>query len=95
MAKQACSAYLLCKGHELDTVIQHLMYLFLLGISCSYGTSGKDCDKCSKQRLYTPVKVVMLCVCFGKKILLILLNKFKLVFFYFLLQCSIFHFMLK
>lgn len=29
MAKQACSAYLLCEGHDLDTVTQHLMYLFL------------------------------------------------------------------
>lgn len=104
MAKQACAAYLLREGHEIGTVIQHFMYLFLLewpafhtlnfSILFSYGTSRKGCDKCSKQGIYMHIKCSWSVHC-EKKVLPPLLNNFRLITF--LLHCTVlvFYFMLK
>lgn len=103
MAKQACSAYLLCEGHEIGTVIQHFMYLSLLewlafhtlnySIFFSHGTSRKGYDKCSKLGMYMHVKCCsMHC---EKKFLPFLLNEFRLITFLFRCTVLVFYFMLK
>lgn len=90
MAKQACSAYLLCEGHDLDTVTQHLMYLFLdfillIVVFCVVMAQAEKTLINDANKGYIHLEdVVVLCVCRGKKILLIFLNKFKLVIFCFI-----------
>lgn len=91
MAKQACSACLLCEGQELDIVILDIVISFFLeshalkySILSSYGTSRKECDKCSKQGLYTSVECSCALCVLWKKDFTDLLNKFKLVIFCFI-----------